>query len=113
MRESLALAMIVAGAAIAGIGNIGALVGLVRLAQAIQGTAAGPTNRRIATFDALLLMLEFAAITAAGICLLLFGEVVGFGVVAWAPALPAALLIGIAAVAAYVRRLGIRERASR
>lgn len=109
----LALAMTMVGASIAAIGPIGAGIALVRMSDAQRVMVREPIKRRIATFDYAYRMLLFAVVTAAGICLLLFGGVVGFGMAAWAPALPGGLLLASALAAGYARWLLTRARASR
>jgi hypothetical protein len=70
-------------------------------------------NLVIATYYYLYWMLVSALITAGGICVLVFGAVVGFHMAAWAPALPGGLLIGTALVAGYTRWRLMQLRVSR
>jgi hypothetical protein len=103
--------MMMLGASIGMIGQVGAGITLVRLAQAKRAMAGDRQNLVIATFYYMYLILLFALTTAVGICVLVFGAVVGFHMAAWAPALPGALLIGTALTAGYIRWRLMRLRA--
>jgi hypothetical protein len=104
--------MMMLGAAIAAIAPLGAGISVVRLANAQRVLAGRARERRIATFGYTYSMLLFAVVGAVGLCLLVFGGVVGYGLPGWAPALPAGLLAVASLGAAYARWLVMRERGS-
>jgi len=110
MHESLALELMTVGGAIAVISPIGGYVALFRLLRAQRRLAGNRTKVLVASFEYMYWVLLFAMITAGGLVLLVLGGVVGYGVAAWAPALPGGLLIGSALVAAYVRWQLVRLR---
>ena len=112
MRAWLALAMVTVGVLIVGIGSAGAYIALFRGFREQRVLAGDKAKRDVATLEYVLSMLVFAMIAAGGIVVLLCGEVTGFGVVWWAPALPGGLLVAMALVAAYMRWLLRRLRDS-
>ncbi len=112
MREWLALAMVTVGVLIVSIGTAGANIAGFHLLRGQRVLAGDKAKRDIATLEYASSMLVFAMIAVGGIVLLLVGEVIGFGVVWWAPALPGGLLVAVALVAAYMRWLLRRLRDS-
>lgn len=82
MSEWLGLGMILVGGLVAMVAPIGSWVALVRLADTNRVLRADPAKRLIATLDHMHSMLVFAAIVAAGLCVLVFGLVVGYGTAA-------------------------------
>jgi hypothetical protein len=69
-------------------------------------------SRSIATLEALFRLLLFSTVLAVGLTILLMGEVIGYGLPNWAPALPFALMLGSIATAWYTLRLVKQLRAS-
>ena len=111
MSSWLANALIVGGVLVVIVGVIGANVVFVKLLSR-RTTTIVPRSRSIATLAALFRLLLFSSVVAVGVTILLIGEVIGYGLPKWAPALPFALMLGSVAIAWYARRLAMQLRAS-
>jgi hypothetical protein len=104
-------ALIAGGVLVVIVGAIGANVVFVQFLSR-RTTTIVPKSRSIATLEAIVRLLLFSSVLAVGLTILLMGEVIGYGLPKWAPALPFALILGSVATAWYARRLAMQLRAS-
>jgi hypothetical protein len=111
MSSWLANPVIAGGGVVVIVGVIGANVVFVQFLSR-RTTTIVPKSRSIATLEAIVRLLLFSSVFAVGLTILLMGEVIGYGLPKWAPALPVALMLGSVATAWYARRLARQLRAS-
>jgi hypothetical protein len=111
MNSWVANALIAGGVVLVIVSVIGANVVFSQFLSR-RTTTIVPKSRSIATLEAVFWLLLFSTVLAVGLTILLMGEVIGYGLPNWAPALPFALMLGSLATAWYARRLATQLRAS-
>jgi len=105
--------MVVVGAGVAATAPIAAGISLIRMVDAQHATVGDRRSFRVVTAKYLSWMLGFAIVATVGLCLLVVGLVVGYGLPRWAPALPSCMLALEIVLAGYALWLLRRERVSR
>lgn len=108
-----AVGMVLVGAGVAAIAPISAGISLIRMVDSQRNSVRDRSRFRAVTLEYAYWMLLFAIVTALGLCLLVVGLVVGYGLPRWAPALPGGMVVLAAVVAGYTRWLLQRERTAR
>jgi hypothetical protein len=94
MSSWVATALITAGLTATIVGTIGANIVFLPFLLRHERPPPAPEARAIAVFEALFRLLQFSTVMAVGLTFLVLGEVIGYGLPRWAPALPLALTIG-------------------
>jgi hypothetical protein len=112
MNSWVANALIAGGIAVVILGVIGANVVFFQFLSRRTAPIVSQ-SRSIALLEALFRLLLFSTVLAVGLTILLMGEVIGYGLPNWAPALPFALMLGSITTAWYARRLAKQLRAWR
>ena len=103
MNSWLPTALITAGVTVTIVGTVGANIVFVPYLLRQRTATVAPEARSIAAFGAMFRLLQFSTVMAVGLTFLVLGEVIGYGLPRWAPALPLALTLGTISTAWYAR----------